>query len=117
MTSTADQGKLLDLKKQADKYLELYKENTHWKISTEKLENWHTDISNLGDRLIPIKDLIPHLKLIIFKNSKNSIYSQSSAKNIKHNMKETLKTFYSIFPILYKKIYGRTYREQLPNII
>ncbi|GAH55703.1 unnamed protein product [marine sediment metagenome] len=114
-----DQELLNKLKNQADKYLELYKANGHWKISTKELENWYRETKELGEKFITAEDnLIEYRELGKFISCKDSIYNDRIAVNIKHNMKTTIELFYSIFCIIFKKLYGKSYpRENLPNIV
>lgn len=114
-----DQELLNKLKNQADKYLELYKANGHWKISTKELENWYRETKELGEKFITAEDnLIEYRELGKFIDCKYSIHDNRIAVNIKHNMKTTLKYFYSVFRILFKKLYGKPYpKEKLPSIV
>lgn len=115
---SVDQEKLKDLKEKSDKYLELFNSNNHWKLHTKELESWYNQTRDLGKKYIKMEDLIEYQKLGEFINCSYSIHGNKLAVNIKHNMKKTLKRFYSVFLILYKKLYGKSYpTEKLPKII
>jgi len=114
-----DNKLLKELKIQADKYLKLFKADDHWKIGTKELENWYSETCNLGKRFIKVEEnLIEYRELGAFIGCKNSMYDNRIAVNIKHKMKTTLKCFYNVFRILFKKLYGKSYpTEKLPKII
>ncbi|MBA7591207.1 hypothetical protein ES708_33359 [subsurface metagenome] len=112
-----DKTKLKELKDSADEYLKLYEANDHWAIHKAELENWHGETSEMGDRIITMEDILMYPELQKFKRCKSSPHGSNVAKNLKHSMRDTLKYFYSISPFLFRKIYGKSYKGKLPNIV
>ena len=114
-----DQELLNKLKNQADGYTKIFKANDHWRLGTKELENGYEETKKLGEKFITMEDnLIEYGELGKFINCANSIYDKRIAVNIKHNMETTLKLFYCVFRIIFKKMYGKPYpKEKLPIVV
>lgn len=121
MFLTAEQNKLQDAKTQAIEFLRItnIKKDNQFTIQDTSLIFWHIDILGLGQKYIKKENKLEYDKLKKFKTYEASLMQEPSlyGLRIKRDIKRIIGYFYDIYPLLYKEIFKKDFKEELPRII
>lgn len=121
MILITEQENLQELKSQANEFLKITntKKDNQWTIQDTSLMFWHIKTLALGKKYIKKDNKLEYSTLKKFEAYQAPLIQKPViyGTKIKRDIKKVLGYFYAIYLFLYKEIFKKDCREELPSII